>query len=339
MIIILRPDCGKPQIKALEDWLHRQGLHTQLTVGDSGIVLGVIGDASGVSAESLLAMDGVRGVHRVQEAHKLASRRARPQPTVVEVGAARIGGGRFCLIAGPCSVESAEQMRSVAESVREAGADMLRGGVFKPRTSPYAFQGLGAEGAELLAQAGRHAALPTVTEITDVSQLETLRQADMLQVGARNMQNFELLKALGRQKKPVLLKRGAGATLQELLMSAEYILSGGNGQVVLCERGIRTHETATRATLDLSAVPVLRELTHLPVIVDPSHAAGASRLVEPLALAAVAAGADGLMIEVHGDPAHALSDGAQALTPEAFARLASKVRALRECLEKTEAER
>ena len=338
MIIILRPDCGKTQIKALEDWLHRQGLHTQLSVGESGAVIGVIGDASGVSAESLLAIDGVSGVHRVREPYKKASRRARSEPTVVEIGSARVGGGHFCVIAGPCSVEDREQMNGVADAVASAGADMLRGGAFKPRTSPYSFQGLGAEGVELLSGAGRHAGLPTVMEIMDVSQLRHAERVDMIQVGARNMQNFELLKALGRQEKPVLLKRGSGSTLQELLMSAEYILSGGNERVVLCERGIRTHETAARNTLDLSAVPLLREMTHLPVIVDPSHATGMARLVEPMALAAVAAGADGLMIEVHNDPPHALCDGAQSLTPEAFARLMRKVRALRDCLRGAEAE-
>jgi len=338
MIIILKPDYDAKQLAGLEEWLHGQGLRTQLTAGESCSILGLIGDATRINTELLLAMDIVRGVQRVQEPYKKASRRFHPQPTVVELAAARVGGGHFCVIAGPCSVESAEQMCSVAESVRAAGADMLRGGAFKPRTSPYSFQGLGAEGVELLTQAGRHVVLPTVTEIMDIAQIPCAEQVDVLQVGARNMQNFELLKALGRQKKPVLLKRGAGATLEELLMSAEYILSGGNEKVVLCERGIRTHETATRNTLDLSAVPALREMTHLPIVVDPSHATGVARLVEPMALAAVAAGADGLMIEVHNDPAHALCDGAQSLTPQAFARLMRKVRALRECLEKAEAE-
>ena len=253
----------------------------------------------------------------------------REEDTVVDVGGAKIGGGHFAMIAGPCSVESEEQLCSIAQSVKASGAALLRGGAFKPRTSPYAFQGLRDKGIELLLEAKRLTGLPVVTEIMDMSQLHLFRDVDVIQVGARNMQNFELLKELGHVDKPILLKRGLSSTLQELLMSAEYILAGGNEQVILCERGIRTFETATRNTLDLSAVPLLKSMTHLPVIVDPSHATGIAKLVRPMALAAVAAGADGLIIEVHNDPPHAACDGQQSLTPEAFDSLAASVRAMR----------
>lgn len=266
-------------------------------------------------------------VRRITPPYRLAGRAAHPDNTVVEVGDARIGA-EFCLIAGPCAVESQVQMAGVARRVKAAGAQLLRGGVFKPRTSPYSFQGLGQAGISMLTEAGHEAGLPTITEITDPRQLEDLDQVDILQVGARNMQNFALLQALGQVRKPVLLKRGMSSTVTELLQAAEYILAGGNERVILCERGIRTFETDSRATLDIAAIPVLKKMTHLPVIVDPSHAAGRAELVAPLALAAVAAGADGLMVEVHDRPACALSDGAQALSCDQFDRLAGQVREL-----------
>ena len=261
-------------------------------------------------------------------AYKNTGRGSHPEDTVIEIGDARFGGGHFAVIAGPCSVESGEQIRGIARAVKEAGAGLLRGGAFKPRTSPYLFQGMGAEGMALLTAAKEASGLPVVTEITDISHLALFENVDLIQVGARNMQNYELLKELGRQRKPVLLKRGLACTVEEFLMSAEYILAGGNDRVILCERGIRTFETATRNTLDLSAVPLLKELTHLPVIVDPSHGTGISGLVKPMALAAAAAGADGLMIEVHNDPPRALSDGVQSVTPEEFADIMEAVDAI-----------
>jgi len=262
----------------------------------------------------------------------LCGRGAHPEDTVIEVGEVKIGGGQFCMIAGPCSVESEEQILTVARAVKAAGAQLLRGGAFKPRTSPYDFQGLRADGIELLKRARRETGLPIVTEIMDASHLPLFEEVDVIQVGARNMQNFTLLQELGRLDKPILLKRGLASTLHELLMSAEHIMAGGNTRVILCERGIRTFDDYTRNTLDLAAVPMLRELTHLPVIVDPSHATGLARLVPPMALAAAACGADGLMIEVHHDPLHALSDGAQALRPAQYAALAADVRRIREVM-------
>ena len=276
----------------------------------------------------LNGLDIVEDVKRIQEPYKNANRKFHPDDTVVEIGDIKIGGGNFQVIAGPCSVESEEQLTGIAKSVKASGAGMLRGGAFKPRTSPYAFQGLRGEGLELLEKAKAATGLPIVTEIMDASHLPMFENVDVIQVGARNMQNFELLKRLGKVDKPILLKRGLSSTIQELLMSAEYILAGGNSNVILCERGIRTFETYTRNTLDISAVPVLKELTHLPVIIDPSHASGMARLVKPLSLAAVAAGADGLIIEVHNDPAHALCDGPQSLTPEAFDELMTQIRTL-----------
>ena len=297
--------------------------------GVNSTILGLVGDTTVVDIDLLNALDIVEDVKRIQEPYKFANRKMHPEDTVVDAGGAKIGGGHFAMIAGPCSVESEEQLCSIAQSVKASGAALLRGGAFKPRTSPYAFQGLRDKGIELLLEAKRLTGLPVVTEIMDMSQLHLFRDVDVIQVGARNMQNFELLKELGHVDKPILLKRGLSSTLQELLMSAEYIMAGGNEQVILCERGIRTFETATRNTLDLSAVPLLKSMTHLPVIVDPSHATGIAKLVRPMALAAVAAGADGLIIEVHNDPPHAACDGQQSLTPEAFDSLAASVRAMR----------
>ena len=288
-----------------------------------------MGDTSSVDIDLIKALDIVEEVKRIQEPYKNANRKFHPADTEVVIDAAQgisIGNGSFQLIAGPCSVESEEQICAVAESVKKSGATILRGGAFKPRTSPYAFQGLRGDGIRLLLEAKKLTGMPIVSEIMDISQLPLFADVDVIQVGARNMQNFELLKELGHSRKPILLKRGLANTLQELLMSAEYIMAGGNDNVILCERGIRTFETYTRNTLDISAIPALKAMTHLPVIIDPSHATGISRMVMPMSLAATAAGADGLIIEVHNDPAHALCDGPQSLTPEAFAEVADAVR-------------
>ena len=303
-------------------------LDIHVSKGSRHTLLGLVGDTSNVDIDLLKSLDVVDTVKRIQEPYKNANRKFHEDDTIVDVGGVKIGGGNFQIIAGPCSVESREQIIAVAKAVKASGATLLRGGAFKPRTSPYAFQGLHAEGIELLKEARRVTGLPIVTEIMDGSHLPLFEDVDVIQVGARNMQNFELLKELGTLKKPILLKRGLASTLQELLMSAEYILAGGNPNVILCERGIRTFETATRNTVDISAVPVLRQLTHLPVIVDPSHGTGSAALVKPMAFAATAAGADGLMIEVHNDPQHALCDGAQSLTPEAFDEVARGVRSI-----------
>ncbi|MDO4860314.1 MAG: 3-deoxy-7-phosphoheptulonate synthase, partial [Bacillota bacterium] len=304
--------------------------------GENTTVLGLIGDTSKLDIDLIRALDIVDVVKRIQEPYKSANRQFHPQDTVIDIGGVKIGGGNFQIIAGPCSVESREQISEVAAAVKDAGACLFRGGAFKPRTSPYAFQGLRAEGIKLLLEAKKATGLPIVTEVMDPSHLPLFEDVDVIQVGARNMQNFELLKELGTLKKPILLKRGLSNTLREFLMSAEYIMSGGNENIILCERGIRTFETATRNTLDLAAIPLLKSKTHLPVIVDPSHATGIADLVEPMALAATAAGADGLMIEVHNDPPHALCDGAQSLTPEAFKTLVEKVTALRPFAYKSE---
>lgn len=326
MIVILKDNPNEKKLENLIQWLKSLNLEINYSRGKNTTILGLIGDTSAVDIDLIAALDIVEGVKRISEPYKNANRKFHPQDTVVDVNGVTIGGGNFRIIAGPCSVESMEQIIAVAESVKESGAAMLRGGAFKPRTSPYAFQGMRDKGIELLLEAKRATGLPIVSEIMDLSQLSLFEEVDMIQVGARNMQNFELLKELGRTRKPVLLKRGLSSTLQELLMSAEYIMAGGNGQVVLCERGIRTFETSTRNTLDLSAVPLLKSMTHLPVIVDPSHATGLAKLVKPMALGAAAVGADGLLIEVHNDPVHALCDGQQSLTPEAFADVAEAVR-------------
>lgn len=331
MILILQKNTPEPAIRQLLAQLSLQNVKGGCVAGESGILLPLVGETWRLDPGALQALPYVQEARRLTPAYRLAGRAVHPEDTVVTVGSVGVGA-EFCLIAGPCAVESAYQMQTLSRAVRDAGAQMLRGGAFKPRTSPYTFQGLGAEGVRLLVQAGRETGLPVVTEITDPSQLELLEEVDVLQVGARNMQNFALLKALGRVDKPVLLKRGTSAAPEELLLAAEYILSGGNEKVILCERGVQSGLTAARAALDVSAIPTLKRLTHLPVIVDPSHAAGRADLVEPLALAAAAAGADGLMVEVHDRPATALSDGAQSITPAAFAALADKIRRLREAL-------
>ena len=308
------------------------GLKVHLSQGEHSTIMGLVGDTTRVDEDMISTLDDVEAVRRIQEPYKKANRKFHPADTVVDCGGVKLGGGMFQIIAGPCSVESEEQIITVAKAVKAAGATLLRGGAFKPRTSPYAFQGLHGEGIRLLEEAKKETGLPIVTEIMDANHLPLFENVDVIQVGARNMQNFELLKELGKVNKPILLKRGLANTLQELLMSAEYIMAGGNEQVILCERGIRTFETATRNTLDLSCVPVLHQLTHLPVIIDPSHATGVSRLVKPMSLAAAACGADGLIIEVHNDPKHALCDGAQSLTPEEFADVAARVQAVRSCI-------
>lgn len=328
MIIVIRDKATEAQVSELMDWLHSFNVKTNLVTGVHSRIIGLIGDTTSIDMDAVLAREPVEAVKRVQEPYKNANRRFHPDDTVIEVGGRRIGGGSLAVIAGPCSVETEEQLMKTAIAVKNAGADFLRGGAFKPRTSPYAFQGLGKEGIDLLIQARKETGLPIVTEIMDLSDLDLFADVDIVQVGARNMQNFTLLKALGRCDKPVLLKRGLSATLQELLMSAEYIMSEGNSKVILCERGIRTFEPETRNTLDISAVPLLRQKTHLPIVIDPSHATGISGLIEPMSLAAVAAGADALEIEVHIDPKNAWSDGAQSLTPEQFGASMKKIREL-----------
>ena len=329
MIVVLKPQTTKDKRDHLITWLRSQGVGIHLSEGTDYTIIGLVGNTAGIDVELLESLDMVMAVRRVGEPFKQCNRMFHPEDTVVEAGGVKIGGGNFCLIAGPCSVESEEQILDVAKRVQAAGATILRGGAFKPRTSPYAFQGMRMEGLKLLSEAKRVTGLPIVSEIMNVNHLPLFEDVDIIQVGARNMQNFDLLQELGRIHKPVLLKRGLANTLKELLMSAEYIMAGGNEQVILCERGIRTFETYTRNTLDLSAVPKLHELTHLPVVVDPSHATGYAHLVKPMAVAATAAGADGLMIEVHNDPPHALSDGAQSLTPDAFDDVAKTVFAVR----------
>ena len=330
MIILLKNNADEKQVGNLKNWLRSMGFDIHLSVGQSQTIMGLIGDTSRLDIDVIKSLEIVENVQRIQEPYKNANRKFHAKDTVVEASpGVKIGGGHFSVIAGPCSVETEEQIVYVARRVKAAGAQLLRGGAFKPRTSPYDFQGLKAEGIELLKAARAETGLPIVTEIMNVNHLPLFEDVDVIQVGARNMQNFELLKELGQIRKPILLKRGLANTIQEWLMSAEYIMAGGNDQVILCERGIRTFETATRNTLDLAAVPVLHKLTHLPVVVDPSHATGYAHLVKPMAVAATAAGADGLMIEVHNDPPHALSDGAQSLTPDAFDDVAKTVFAVR----------
>ena len=367
MVAVLKPGVTKTQVDNLINWFRGRGLDVHLSEGEFTTILGLIGDTSLIDIELIEGLDIVDSVKRISEPFKSANRKFHPDDTVVRIGdpgaglgagkgvmpgggtgldtgvapgggvgveasagtGVRLGGGHFQLIAGPCSVESKEQIIGIAESVKAAGATLLRGGAFKPRTSPYAFQGLHAEGIEFLLEAKRITGMPIVTEIMNTAHLPMFEHVDVIQVGARNMQNFELLRELGKVDKPILLKRGLANTLTELLMSAEYIMAGGNNNVILCERGIRTFETYTRNTLDLSAVPMLRELSHLPVVVDPSHASGIARLVKPLAMAAAAVGADGIMIEVHNDPANALCDGAQSLTPEQFAEVADLAQRIR----------
>ena len=332
MIAVLKNGTTIAQREHLIEWLKRMGLEVHLSQGQEITILGLIGDTSRVDMELLSSLEIVESVKRVTEPFKQANRKFHPRDTIVEVGDVRIGGGYFAMIAGPCSVESEEQIIEVARAVKASGAQILRGGAFKPRTSPYAFQGLKGEGIELLLKAKADTGLPIITEIMNINDLDLFNDIDIIQVGARNMQNFDLLRELGKTSKPILLKRGLANTLQELLMSAEYIMSKGNENVILCERGIRTFEPATRNTLDLSAVSVLHELSHLPVVVDPSHATGKVSLVAPMALAATAAGADGLMIEVHNNPAKALCDGAQSMTPAQFDDLMGRVNRIREAI-------
>ena len=332
MIAVLKHGTTALQTEHLVQWLKNMDLDVHISEGKEVTVLGLIGDTSRVDMELLGSLEIVESVKRVSEPYKQANRKFHPRDTVVHIGDVKIGGGHFAMIAGPCSVESEEQIIEVANAVKASGADILRGGAFKPRTSPYAFQGMKEKGIDLLLKAKAATGLPIVTEIMNISALDLFADVDIIQVGARNMQNFDLLKELGKTHKPILLKRGLANTLQELLMSAEYIMSEGNENVILCERGIRTFETATRNTLDLSAVAVLHELTHLPVVVDPSHATGKVKLVPPMTAAAVASGADGIMVEVHNNPTCALCDGAQSLTPAQFDELSKKVRKIREVL-------
>ena len=332
MIAILKHGTTPEQTQHLVAWLKHMNLDVHISAGAEVTILGLIGDTSRVDMELLKSLEMVETVKRVSEPFKQANRKFHPKDTIIQVGNARIGGGCFSMIAGPCSVESEEQIIEVAMDVKASGADILRGGAFKPRTSPYAFQGMKDEGIRLLLKAKEATGLPIVTEIMNISTLDLFADVDIIQVGARNMQNFDLLKELGKTNKPILLKRGLANTLQELLMSAEYIMSEGNENVILCERGIRTFETYTRNTLDLSAVTVLHNLTHLPVVVDPSHATGKANLVAPMAYAATAAGADGIMIEVHNNPACALCDGAQSLTPTQFDAVNRKVQKIREAI-------
>ena len=318
MIAIIKQGVKPEQIENLTKWLESQNLSVHLSKGEYTTIMGLVGDTSRVDIELLENLDIVEKVKRISEPFKSANRKFHPADSVIDVSGVKIGGGNFAVIAGPCSVESEEQIVEVAKRVKESGATLLRGGAFKPRTSPYDFQGLQADGLELLKIAKQETGMPIVTEIMNANHLPLFEDVDLIQVGARNMQNFELLKELGKTNKPILLKRGLANTMKEWLMSAEYIMAGGNENIILCERGIRTFETYTRNTLDLSAVPMLKELSHLPVVVDPSHASGINRLVKPMAMAAVASGADGLMIEVHNDPKNALCDGAQSLTPDEF---------------------
>ncbi len=329
MIAVMKHGVTDQQMESLIVWFKEQGVNVSVTKGEYQSIIGLIGDTSKLDVELIESLDIVEAVKTVSDPFKKANRKFHPENTIIPVGNTQVGGDIFTMIAGPCSVESKEQIIEVATAVKEAGATMLRGGAFKPRTSPYDFQGMRAEGIELLLEAKKVTGLPIVTEIMNANHLPLFEEVDVIQVGARNMQNFELLKELGKTNKPVLLKRGLANTIKEWLMSAEYIMAGGNENVILCERGIRTYETYTRNTLDLSAVPLLRQLTHLPIVVDPSHATGVSKLVLPMACAATAAGADGLMIEVHNNPAKALCDGAQSLTPAQFANVAGKVMKIR----------
>jgi len=332
MIAVLKHGTTLIQRQHLVDWLKNMNLDVHISEGAEVTVLGLIGDTSRIDMELLKSLDMVETVKRVSEPYKQANRKFHPKDTVIDINGVKIGGGHFAMIAGPCSVESEEQIINVAMAVKASGASLLRGGAFKPRTSPYAFQGMKGEGIRLLLKAKEATGLPIVTEIMNISTLDLFADVDVIQVGARNMQNFDLLKELGKTDKPVLLKRGLANTLEELLMSAEYIMSEGNEHVILCERGIRTFETATRNTLDLSAVSVLHGITHLPVVVDPSHATGKAALVAPMSYAAVACGADAIMIEVHNNPSCALCDGAQSLTPAQFDVISKKVQQIREVM-------
>lgn len=322
MIVVLKPNPNPEQVQGFITWLEGKGISVHKSVGVNETVFGLVGDTASLDIGLIAALDIVEDVKRIVEPYKDANRKFHPEDTVIPVGNTQVGGGTLTIMAGPCSVESEEQLVGIAKAVKASGATMLRGGAFKPRTSPYSFQGLGEVGIKYLETAKQETGLPIVTELMEINHIPLFKNVDVIQIGARNMQNFDLLKAVGRLDKPVLLKRGMSATYEELLMSAEYVMSQGNHNVILCERGIRTFETYTRNTLDLTCVPVLRKLTHLPIIIDPSHATGKYFLVPPMALAAVASGADGLEIEVHQDPQHAWSDGGQSLRPDKFDKLA-----------------
>lgn len=333
MVVVMKPGVTDEQIENLVIWLKEQGVEPDISKGTNITIIGLVGDVSRIDTELLEALDIVDKVKRVSEPFKAANRKFHPEDTVIELeNGTKIGNGNFVLMAGPCSVENEEQIVYIAERVKKAGAKILRGGAFKPRTSPYSFQGLGKEGISLLLKAKKASGLPVVTEIMDFSNIDLFEDIDIIQIGARNMQNYELLKELGHCNKPILLKRGFANTIEEWLMSAEYILSSGNRNIILCERGIRTYESYTRNTFDLSSIPLVHKLSHLPVIADPSHATGHADLVSPVALGAVAAGADGLMIEVHNNPSKAKCDGAQSITPDAFEVIASKVAKVREAI-------
>ena len=325
MIIIVKQQHDEKQLNNLVKWIKNQGLGVDLSVGAHSTVLGLVGDTSKIDIDLVRSLDIVENVKRIQEPFKCANRKFHPEDTIVDVNGIKIGGDNFQIIAGPCSVETEKQIVDVAKAVKEAGATLLRGGAFKPRTSPYSFQGLRETGIDLLLKAKEETGMPIVTEIMSVRHLDLFKDVDVIQIGARDMQNFELLKEVGKTNKPVLLKRGMCNTIEEWLMSAEYIMSEGTKDIILCERGIRTFEPYTRNTLDLSAIPLLKELTHLPVIVDPSHASGLARLVSPLSLASVGSGADGLMIEVHNNPKEALCDGAQSIKPDEFEKIVKNI--------------
>ena len=330
MIIILKKDAGQKQIDSLIEWLKARKITPHISAGEQETLIGCVGDVAKMDVGLVQALSVVESVQRIQEPYKAANRKFQPDDTVIDCSGVKIGGGELQVIAGPCSVESVEQMVEVAKSVKAAGATMMRGGAFKPRTSPYAFQGLGKRGLEILLEAKKETGLPIVTELMSAEHLPLFNDVDVIQIGARNMQNFDLLKEVGSMtRKPILLKRGMSATLQELLMSAEYIMASGNPNVMLCERGIRTFETATRNTIDLTVIPVLKRLSHLPVVIDPSHATGYAHLVEPCAMGATAMGADALIVEVHNNPSKALCDGAQSQTPDAFGEMMKKLHALK----------
>lgn len=332
MIVVLKPGVDSNNSEQLIYWLKNQGLNVHISEGEFQTVLGLVGDTTRIDMDLIASLGIVDSVKRITDPFKCCNRKFHPEDTIVSVKDVNIGSGNFVMIAGPCSVESEEQIVSIAKSVKESGATMLRGGAFKPRTSPYDFQGLKATGLELLKIARQETGLPIVTELMGVKDIPLFEDVDVIQIGARNMQNFDLLREVGAMHKPVLLKRGLANTLKELLMSAEYIMAGGSDQIILCERGIRTFGDYTRNTLDLAAIPMLRDLTHLPIIVDPSHATGIAKLVPPMAMAAAACGADGLIIEVHNDPMNALCDGAQSLKPDEYADLAQRVKQIREVI-------
>ncbi|HSO12669.1 MAG TPA: 3-deoxy-7-phosphoheptulonate synthase [Anaerolineales bacterium] len=335
MMIIMHPGAPREQIDAVIAEIERHKLTAHPIFGVEQTIIGAVGDGHYVLKETFEALPGVLEVQRISKPYKLASRQFHEHDSVFELDGFTVGGTEIPIIAGPCSVESRAQILEIAQAVKESGANALRGGVFKPRTSPYAFQGLGEEGLEYMAEAREKTGLPIVVEVMAVSQIPMMEKyVDVFQLGARNMQNFNLLRAVGETRTPVLFKRGMSATIEEMLMASEYILSGGNTRVILCERGIRTFETATRNTTDINAIPVLKQLTHLPVIIDPSHSTGDSSYVSAIARAGVAAGADGMIVEVHQDPAHAISDGRQSLTPEAFARMVKQVRAVAEAVDR-----